>query len=526
MDIKKLSLDEKIGQMIMAGFPSKYCDDHFMRLVREYNVGNIDLFGRNIGSIRETVSLTHDIQENMIENMGIPAFIGMDQEGGMVSRIKEGAAFFPGNMAFGAANIKGGTFEEGRIIGEVLRNMGINLDIAPVLDVNCNPENPIIGTRSYGDNPLKVASLGVDFIKGIQSRNVLSAAKHFPGHGDTSADTHLSMPYISYGMDRLNKVELYPFRKAVNAGVDGIMTAHIVYTALEDKGLPATLSYNILTRLLREEMNFKGIIITDCMEMDAIARNYGIEKASVMAVKAGADMICISHHLDVQIKSIDAIKNAVLKGDIAEDRIDDSVQRIVDMKNKYNILKNPFPDIKKAEASLENSVYLNFSREISQKSITLVKDDNNLIPLKGDGIVSIAPEPLSLTGVEDEEKRKYAFSYAVKEKFGGKAFIIPLNPEMDLIQKISAECKDAFRVVIGTYNANSNPGQLELIDKIKKCNKNVIAVILRSPYDLLSIHGISTCVCTYEYTPNSVSSVLKVLDGEIKPSGNLPINIF
>lgn len=525
MGIKKLTLDEKIGQMIMAGFPSKYCDDHFIKMVRDYKIGNIDLFSRNIGSISETANLMNDIQKNMIITTGIPAFIGIDQEGGMVSRIREGAAFFPGNMAVGAADIKGSTLKEGEIVGEALHALGINFDIAPVLDVNNNPGNPIIGTRSYGDNPLKVASFGVDFIKGIQSKNVVACAKHFPGHGDTSLDTHLMLPSVTYGMERLQKIEFYPFRQAVHAGVDAIMTAHIIYTALEDDNLPATLSYNVLTNLLRREMGFKGIIVTDCLEMDAIMDNFGIEKASVMAIKAGADMLCISHHLDVQAKSVIAIKKAVIRGEISEDRIDESARRIISMKEKYGLFKNPFPDMDRAVKIINNPDYMNYVRGVSEKSITLVRDTNKLIPLKGENIVAISTEPAILTGAEDEIKKKYTFSEAVKDKFGGKSFVIPLNPDDNTIEKICMACKDADRVVIGTYNARQNQGQVKLIDEIKKCSRNILTVLLRNPYDMLVLEGVSTCICAYEYTPLSVTSVLKVIAGDIKASGRLPVNI-
>lgn len=525
MDIKELTLDEKIGQMIMAGFPSKYCDDHFIKVVRDYKVGNIDLFSRNIGSIKETANLMNDIQKNMIDTTGIPAFISIDQEGGMVSRIREGAAFFPGNMAVGAADMEESTFKEGKAVGEALRAIGINFDLAPVLDVNNNPQNPIIGTRSYGDNPLKVASLGVDFIKGIQSKKVVAAAKHFPGHGDTSIDTHLKMPLVSYGLDRLQRIEFYPFRQAVHAGVDAIMTAHIVYSALENNNLPASLSYNVLTNLLRKDMGFKGIIVTDCLEMDAVMSNFGIEKASVLAVKAGADMLCISHHLDVQIKSINAIKNAVLSGEIGTERIDESVQRIIDMKEKYDLFKNPFPGMDRLDGIINNPDYLNYARKVSEKSITLVRDLNKLVPLKDKKIVAISTEPAILTGAEDEIKKKFTFSEAVKEKFGGKAFVIPLNPDKDMIERVCIACKDTDRVVIGTYNAILYPGQVKLIDEIKKCSKNIVAVLLRNPYDLMVLDGVSTCICAYEYTPLALMSVLKVLAGDIEACGKLPVRI-
>lgn len=525
MDINKLTLDEKIGQMIIAGFPSKYYDEHLKKMIEEFKLGNVVLFGRNFGSIDETIMLMHDIQENTIKNTGIPSFIGADQEGGMVTRLREGTAVFPGNMAVGAANVKGSALKGGEIVGEVLRAAGINLNIAPVLDVNNNPKNPIIGPRSYGDNPEKVAEFGADYIKGLQSRGVVATAKHFPGHGDTAVDTHKGMPTIEYGMDRLRKVELYPFTKAIEAGVDAIMTAHILFREIDKEGLPATLSYSVLTGLLRREMGFQGLILTDCMEMDAIIKNYGIEKGSVLAVNAGADIICISHHMDVQIRGITAIKNAVLNGEISYKRIDESVQRIINMKEKYGLFSNPYPDIKKAYELINRREYLDYSQKISEKSITLVRDEKKLIPAEGKKIISISTEPTALTGAEDAIRRKNIFCEAVKNEMGGEAIIIPINPDNDTIKAITEKCKDADRVIVGLYNAIFNQGQSQLIESIKSVNSNIIAVLLRSPYDISICSGVSTCICVYEYSRLSIESTIKVLKGSQKALGKLPVQI-
>lgn len=525
MDISNMTLDEKIGQMIMAGFPSKYYDGHIKKLIEEYKVGNVDLFARNIGTVDEIGELMYEIQINMIKNNKVPAFIGVDQEGGMVTRVREKASFFPGNMAFGASQIKGSTQREGEITGEELRALGINLDLAPVLDVNNNPKNPVICTRSYGDNPGMVARLGVDFIKGLQSRGVVATAKHFPGHGDTAVDTHLGMPAIPYNMSRLEKVELYPFRKAIEAKVDAIMTAHIVFNAIGDDKLPATLSYNALTKLLRRDMGFEGLIITDCMEMNAIMKNFGIEKGSVMAVNAGADMLCISHHLDVQVDSIKAIKKAVKDGEISIERINESVGRILNMKEKYDLFNHPYPDLARAKELLSSKETIDFAQMVSEKSITLIRNEKNLLPVKSGNIISISTEPIILTGAEDCAKEHYSFCEAIKKAFGGRSVVIPINPDEELIDNIAKDCAGADRIIIGTYNASLNPGQVKLMNRIHEVNDNIIAIAMRSPYDIMFYESVPACICAYEYTPLSIRSIIKILKGETKATGSLPVHI-
>lgn len=524
MNINDMTLEMKIGQMIMAGFPSKYYDTHLKEIIEEYKIGNIILFASNIGCKDEIAKLTGDIQESMLKNIGVPAFISIDQEGGMVTRIYDGGTIFPGNMAFAAADIENGTLIQGRIVGEELRAFGINLNLAPVVDVNINPKNPVIGVRSYGDDPKKVGMLGVGLIKGLQESGVVATAKHFPGHGDTELDSHLDLPMVPHNMERLMNVELYPFKRAIENGVDAIMSAHVLFPAIEEKRLPATLSYNVLTKLLREKMIFKGLIITDCMEMNAISSYYGSENAAVMAINAGADIICISHRPELQIKSVNVIKEAVLKGVIKESRIDESVERILSVKAKYGLFKNSYPDLERVNNFVGCSENKAFSKKVSERSITLVKDEYNLLPVEG-SVVSISTSTFAINGADDEIKKKGILCEAIKERIGGEAFTIPSDPEMGLINGIVEKCRNADRIIIGTYNLEHNYGQVMLINEIKKVNKNIIVVSLRSPYDFSVLSDISTFICAYEYTQLSICSVVKVLTGEAEPLGRLPIVI-
>lgn len=524
MRIDHMTLDQKIGQMLMVGFPSIFYDDHIEQLVGEYKIGNVILFSRNVKDAKQTRDLCVDIQRNVLEHTGIPAFISIDQEGGMVTRIYKDATYLPGNMAVGATHDPTNARKVAEIAAKELRALGINMNFAPVLDVNNNPLNPVIGVRSYGEDPKKVANFGVSYIKGLQGGGVIATAKHFPGHGDTSVDSHLDLPLVAHGRERLYKVELYPFKKAVENGVDAVMTAHILFPALEENRLPATLSYNILTNVLRKEFNFKGIIITDSMEMNAIAKYFGIARAAVLAIKAGADIVLVSHTKNTQIEVFNEIKRAVLRGEISIDRIDESVDRIIRLKQKYRLFEDPYPD----ESSIEllgSKEHQEIVREISLNSITVVKDELGLLPIKGQKILAISPEMTPVSAVDDKVTTKLSFANSFVERFGGIGRTIPVNPDRAFIDSIKREAEGKELVVVGTYNANLNEGQAELVNALLEVNKHIVVVALRDPYDLLKFKGISTYLCAYEYTPLSVQSVMEVLSGNHTPRGRLPVSL-
>ncbi|AAK78164.1 beta-N-acetylhexosaminidase [Clostridium acetobutylicum] len=517
IDVKKLPLDIKIGQMIMAGFTSKHYDSSLEKLITDDKIGNFILFSRNIEEKNQLTRLTEDIQKGLEINIKIPGIISVDQEGGMVTRINSGTTIFPGNMAFAAANHPHSTFRQGKIEGEELRGLGVNMNLAPVMDVNCNPSNPVIGVRSYSDSPEKVAELGLELIKGLKESKVVPVAKHFPGHGDTDVDSHLSLPVVKHSIKRLRKVELLPFKTAIENGIDAIMSAHVLFPEIEPKRLPATLSYRVLTDLLRNKMGFKGIIITDCMEMKAIAEFYGSDKAAVMAIKAGADLICISHSAAVQKACIRRIKEAVINKEISEERINESVKRILEIKEKYSISFNTV----KRNYDINNSL---FAEEISDKSITLLKNDKSLIPLKG-RIVSISTKAVALTGAEDNMSLNNSFCHKLKENFGGSEFQIPINPHKEIIDKILEKCLDADSIVIGIYNAYNHEGQRKLVNEISKVNPNIVLVSLRNPYDFLYFKEVSAYINAYEYTNLSVKSVIKVLSGRVEAQGISPVRL-
>lgn len=338
--IKNMSLEEKVGQLFQVGFHSKTVDKKIKNLIKNYHVGGVIYFGRNLENLEQIKLLSKTLQ-NLALSSGakMPLFIAVDQEGGRLRRIKD-LTYYPANAVFGAAGKEELIRKAAAVTAKELKNIGINVNLAPVLDVNNNPNNTVIGDRSFGSDPKLVARMGTAYIEGLQSQGLIATAKHFPGHGDTRTDSHFDLPVIAHDKSRLDRIELYPFKKAIEAGVESIMTTHIYFSAIEEEaGIPATLSKLFLSDILRKELKFKGIIITDCMEMGAISNSFGTVEGSLRAIKAGADIVLISHSYDQQKKAIKFLLKAVYNGEISEKRIDKSLRRIIKLKiEKFLVL--------------------------------------------------------------------------------------------------------------------------------------------------------------------------------------------
>lgn len=333
--IGKMTLDEKIGQMVIVGVDDYTNNSHSTEMIEAYHVGGFILFDRNIKDPSQALGLINSLKETNAGNKS-PLFIGVDEEGGRVTRMPVGLARIPTNKAIGQADNSDFSYEIGKAIGGELKAFGMNMNFAPVLDINSNPKNPVIGDRSFGANPEIVSKLGVQTMKGLQSQNIISVVKHFPGHGDTSVDSHKSLPVVNHGLDRLKAFELLPFAEAVKNNADAVMVAHILLPEI-DKENPASLSKAVITDILRGELKFNGVVITDDMTMGAIIQNYGIGEAAVKSVNAGSDIVLVCHEYDKEISVIKALKAAAETGTISEDTINDSVYRILKLKQKYGL---------------------------------------------------------------------------------------------------------------------------------------------------------------------------------------------
>ncbi|MBB6446155.1 beta-N-acetylhexosaminidase [Bacillus benzoevorans] len=355
--LAEMSLEEKIGQMLFAGISGTEMSDSTNRLINSYHVGGLIFYKNNIASTSQIVTLQNEIRA---ANAGgrLPLLLGVDQEGGRISRLPNEVTNLPTSLAIGNVNNPAYAFEIGTLLGKEVKAFGFNLDFAPVLDVNSNPNNPVIGDRSFGKHPEMVSTLGVETMKGIESENVIPVVKHFPGHGDTSVDSHLELPTVNKSLAELEELELIPFAAAVENGADVVMAAHILLPKI-DPTYPSSMSKVILTDMLREQLGFNGVIITDDMTMGAIADNYSIAQAAVQSVKAGSDIILVAHGENNIQAAAAAIKAAIENGEMKEERIDESVARIIRLKQKYNLDDAKVSNVNTAQLNEEISEVLN-----------------------------------------------------------------------------------------------------------------------------------------------------------------------
>lgn len=531
--IKGMTINEKIGQMLMPDFRTWKGKDvtemlpEIEELVQEYDLGGVILFRENVVTTEQTAKLVAAYQEAS-EQYGL--LMAIDQEGGIVTRLQSGTDM-AGNMALGATRSPELSEKVGRVIGEELNALGINMNLAPVLDVNNNPDNPVIGVRSIGESPELVAELGVSYTKGLQGTGIAATAKHFPGHGDTAVDSHLGLPEVPHDKERLLAVELYPFQQAMDAGIDAIMTAHVTFPKIDgtkviskkdgtEISLPATLSYKVLTGLMREEMEYKGVIITDALNMGAITSHFGPVDAVIRSVNAGTDIVLMPVGLE---EVAGGLLEAVENGEITEERIEQSVERILTLKVKRGIVKaeNPAPIeevVANAEQVVGSAEHKQVEAEVANKSITLVKNNQAL--------------PLTLT---DDEKivvvgNTYITSLydAIKAKHDHTELIQTSGP---LSEQQLAQLEDASAIVVGSYTfnvsgRNPNSSQMKMINQvINEADAPVIGVGIRNPYDIMAFPEIDAYLTQYSYREASFKATAATLFGENNPTGLLPVTI-
>lgn len=355
---KELSVKEQIGQRFIVGFLEPELTEECKAFLAEYKVGNIILFARNAVSRVQLTRLCREIHEEIMKNTGIPPFICIDQEGGKVTRLPEDCVNIPGAAEMAAAGEES-IYEAGRLTGRELKEVGVNFNLAPVLDVNSNPLNPIIGDRSYSSDPVMAGKCAMAMAKGLTDEGILACGKHFPGHGDTSTDSHLTLPMVPKTREELEKTELVPFRYAASEGIPAIMTTHILFPEMNGeregwddvtkrvvplasnaagkavKQVPATMSKVMITELLREEIGFDGLVLSDCLEMKAISDFYGVVEGSLAAMQAGVDLVLVSHTRDWQKQGMEQIRKALAEGELPEENMQKSLERILAYKEKY-----------------------------------------------------------------------------------------------------------------------------------------------------------------------------------------------
>ena len=518
--MEKMTIEEKVGQMFIGSASGTEITKNIRKAIEEYHLGNFLFMGYNCEDPKKTGNFSIALQNLFMEANSIPAFICIDQETGTVNRMNTGATRFLGNMAIGATNNPHNSYLVGEAVGAELKNYGINFDLAPVLDVNNNPDNPIINCRSYGDNPVHVSAFGMEMINGLKSQNVMSCAKHFPGHGNTATDSHLALPLISASLDELYKIELAPFIASIYTGIDAIMTTHIVFSALDTK-YPATLSKQVLTGLLRENLGYQGLIVTDGMEMSAIAKNYGVSQAAILAINAGADILCYTSVTD-PMKAIPDVLQAIAEGEISMDRINDAVERILLKKLKYNLFEDYLIDENFSVYDVKEHSLLNL--ELAKQAVTVYTNNFSGLDKTKDTIIMSSSAAISLGYSGNENSFAYYCSKYLKEKGMAKC-------DYDVISGISNSNKDSFieealnysQIVIAIDSANA--AQISFVNELCEQRSDVVVVALKLPYDYNSYKNVNTFIAIYDRTPIMVEALTRLMASEYEPTGKCPVKL-
>ena len=509
--LAEMTIEEKVGQLIMVGFDGTQASEAIETHIHKRFVGGVVLFSRNIQSPQQTAELTNELQRLAgTTARQIPLFIGIDQEGGWVIRLKEGATVLPGNMALGATDSLELAERAGEITALELAAVGVNLNFAPVMDVNNNPQNPVIDRRSFGESPELVSRLGVAYIHGLQGNGVLATAKHFPGHGDTTVDSHFDLPTVNHDRERIHALELQPFRAAIDADVAAIMTAHIIYPTF-DPDQPATLSPAILTDLLREELGFDGLLITDDMEMKAIDDRYRSGEAAVMAVEAGADIVMTLWTPPKQNEVFDALLSAVKSGRISQARLDQSVKRI--LKSKEPTFDRRFVDVEAVGRTVGTQVHKELAQTIASQAITVVGNRDNLLPL------TLKPETAVLVLHESPTLFESFKAHHPNTVEAG----IPEKPEGEsILPQLIVQAENADVVIAGIMTDE----QAALVQQVSLGTTTpVIVIALGSPYTLRDCAAVSASLAAYDIHEGSVSAAVEVIVGVRESQGKLPIEL-
>ncbi|RKS76451.1 beta-N-acetylhexosaminidase [Actinomadura pelletieri DSM 43383] len=476
--VAKMSVAEKVGQLFVPRFSGRA---DALEKIRKYHVGGLIYFPENFGSPKRTAAESNALQKAS----KIPLLLGVDEEQGIVSRTPF-VTVFPGNMALGATGSPADAQAAARVTGTELRAVGINLDYAPDADVNVNPRNPVIGLRSFGADPGLVSKLTAGAVDGYQDAGVAAAAKHFPGHGDTATDSHTGLPVIRHSRPMWERLDAPPFRAAIAAGVDMIMTAHIEVPELDRSGDPATLSKTVLTGLLRGALGYQGVITTDSLEMAGVRKKYGDAAVAVRAIEAGADQLLMPPSLP---RAYRAVLAAVRSGRIPAQRLDASVTRILRLKQQRGLFQRATVDPARTGAVIRTAANQAVARRVAEHAVTLVRNDRNLLPLKGRKVAVTGPGSGTLGA-------------ALRRQ--GVTVTSPAAADVTVLTTENAGAATAARIrALGP--------------------KPVVVAALGRPYDLNFAGGADAALATYSDSTVSVTALAKVLSGAVRPTGKLPV---
>jgi beta-N-acetylhexosaminidase len=496
-----------VGQLFMVDFTGLEPSPDIERLVRE-GIGGIVLFDKNVAEPPQVAALTNALQRIAADAGRPPLLISMDQEGGPVVRLRAGATHFPSAMAFGAAGSEALAASAAGITARELRAVGVQMNFAPVLDVNTNPLNPVIGVRSYGADPERVGRLGTAMVRAMEVSGVAATVKHFPGHGDTSLDSHLGLPLVAHDRRRLDRVELAPYRPAIAAGCAAVMTAHIVFRAL-DADRPATVSPTVLG-FLRERMGFEGVLVTDSMAMDAITGYAPRGEAAVQAVLAGADLILACGDHAAQREALRGVRDAAAAGRIPARRIEDAAARLRALKQRFRVAERAAVPVGEVARRVGVPEHLVVADRVGEAAVTLLRDPGGLLPLR--------PGPVDVVGGAAGDATAAHLADALRAA-GRDASVVPV----DGLGRLAGT---AVRVVPVGHPRRDTPETRAAAARIAQAAAAagpIIAVATGAPYILSDLSSEATCLAVYGDDPPSLRAAARVLSGLLTPQGVLPV---
>ncbi len=513
--LANMTLEQKVAQMFLASLYGEQLTEVGRAFLQQWQPGGVIVFEYNVPAENAPASVTaliNDFQQTTIDSGNLPLIIAADQEGGIIATFEAGFTAFPVPYLGAATQDSDLAYRYGQALAEELRAIGVNMDLAPVADLETNIYNPIIRRRAFGSDPQIVGAAVANVVRGMQDAGVMSVAKHFPGHGDSSQDSHTELPVVNLDRERLLNTELIPFQQAMNVDVSGVMVAHIWFPSLEpQENTPATLSYNIITGLLREEMGYEGLAITDAMDMDAIDLNYTPGESAVLAVQAGIDLIALGPHmgLEGQAQAIQSVIDAVRAGTISEARIDDSVRRILSAKQRYGILDWQPLDSSTTNERLNLDAHSQLIEELFAAGVTLAFDNTDLVPLSGN-IAIIYP------GTRSQIQRECSV-YSENVNW----LSVSASPTADDIAAAQDVASRADVTVVFTNDAFYDSTQQSLVNALPP--ESTVVVALASPYDVMMFPNIGAYMLTYSPLPAGIPVVCGILFGSQPARGRLPV---
>ncbi|MDJ0379736.1 glycoside hydrolase family 3 protein [Streptomyces sp. G-G2] len=533
--LARMSLEEKVGQLFVsrvyghvATGPDPADADTFQaelgvrsaaELIARYHLGGVIYFGwaGNIRHPRQVAELSNALQRAARDSgAGIPLLLSTDQEHGAVTRIGKPVTLLPGAMALGAAADAEDALRAARISGAELAALGIRQDYAPVADVNVNPANPVIGVRSFGADPRAVAELVAAQVRGYQGAGVAATVKHFPGHGDTDTDSHVGLPVMRHTRAEWEELDEPPFRAAVEAGVDAVMTAHIVFAALDPAGDPATLSHPIVTGILRQRLGFAGVVITDSLGMAGVRQKYGDDRVPVLALKAGCDQLLNPPDLGLAYRSVLA---AVRSGELTGARVDESVLRILELKSRRGLFGDPLVAPERVAATVGTPEHLSAAEEVAAGTTTLLANTQGLLPLdpvRYPKLLVTGADPDSPTGTTGPPTAVLA------RELGALGFTAAALPPARAV----AAAPDHDVVLVCTYNVPQGAStQYDLVRDLVAAGARVVTLALRNPYDPARLPPVAAALASYSWGDGDLRAAARVVAGAHRPSGRLPVPV-